>query len=99
MMPYVLIALVTLSVICRPAFAAEAGKIAVELNDLQQADSGCRAIFVMRNGLASPLDKVAIRIVTFDSAQHATRFLSLDVGPLPVGKTRVLRFELGEKSA
>jgi hypothetical protein len=45
---------------------------------------------------ALPLDKLALRVVAFDKEQHATLFLSLDVGALPAGKTRVLRFDLGE---
>lgn len=77
------------------AALAEPGKIAVELNDLQQAESGCRAVFVLNNGLEKPLTKLALRVVSFDKEQHATLFLSLDVGALPVGKTRVLRFDLG----
>jgi hypothetical protein len=74
---------------------AEPGKIAVEFNDLQQAEGGCRAVFVLNNGLDKPVDKLALRVVAFDTDEHATLFLSLDVGALPVGKTRVLRFDLG----
>lgn len=75
---------------------AEPGKIAVEFNDLQAAEKGCRAVFVLNNGLDKPLAKFALRVVAFDKAEHATLFLSLDVGALPVGKTRVLRFDLGD---
>ena len=77
------------------AAAAEAGKIAVEFNDLQQSEAGCRAVFVLNNGLDKPLDKVTLRVVAFDGENHAKLFLSLDVGALPIGKTRVLRFDLG----
>jgi hypothetical protein len=77
------------------AIAAEAGKIAVEFNDLQQSEAGCRAVFVLNNGLDKPLDKVTLRVVAFDGENHAKLFLSLDVGALPIGKTRVLRFDLG----
>jgi hypothetical protein len=78
-----------------PAVAAEAGKIAAEFNDLQQSETGCRAVFVLNNGLGKPLDKVTLRVVAFDAENHAKLFLSLDVGALPIGKTRVLRFDLG----
>jgi hypothetical protein len=81
--------------VATPVAAAETGKIAVEFNDLQPAESGCRAVFVLNNGLDKPLDKLALRVVAFDTAEHATLFLTLDVGALPVGKTRVLRFDLG----
>lgn len=78
-----------------PAFAAEDGKISIEFNDLQQAEVGCRAVFVLHNGLDKSFDDLALRIVSFDGAGHAKLFLSLDVGALPVGKTRILRFDLG----
>lgn len=77
------------------ATAAEDGKISVEFNDLQAAESGCRAVFVLHNGLEQPLEDLALRIVSFDSEGHAKLFLSLEVGALPVGKTRILRFDLG----
>jgi hypothetical protein len=79
-----------------PAHASEGGKIGVELNDLQAADKGCRAVFVLKNELGKVLDKVTFRVVAFDAKGHASLFLSLDVGSLPLGKTRVLRFDLGE---
>ena len=78
---------------------AEDGKIAMELNDLQQADASCHAVFVLNNGLGKPLDQIVVRVVAFDREQHATKFMSLEIGKLPVGKTRVLRFDLGDKSA
>lgn len=77
------------------ATAAEDGKISVEFNDLQAAESGCRAVFVLHNGLEQPLEDFALRIVSFDGEGHAKLFLSLEVGALPVGKTRILRFDLG----
>lgn len=87
---------VALAMMSASATAAD-GRISVEFNDLQAADgSGCRAVFVLNNGLEQPLDKLALRVVAFDKEQHAKLFLSLDVGALPVGKTRILRFDLGE---
>jgi len=77
------------------ATAAEVGKISVEFNDLQPAGNGCRAVFVLHNGLEKPIEDLALRIVSFDGEGHAKLFLSLEVGSLPVGKTRILRFDLG----
>lgn len=77
------------------AAAAEDGKISVEFNALQPAEAGCRAVFVLYNGLDHALDDLGLRIVSFDGTGHAQLFLSLDVGALPVGKTRILRFDLG----
>lgn len=81
------------------AYADVPGKLAIELNDLQPADAGCRAVFVLRNGLGTALDKLTLRIVAFDGDAHATHFLLLDVGAMPAGKTRVLRFDLGAGSS
>jgi hypothetical protein len=75
---------------------AEGGKITAEFNDLQQTDAGCRAVFVLNNGLDKALGKVTLRVVAFNKDKQAKLFLSLDVGNLPVGKTRVLRFDLGD---
>jgi hypothetical protein len=75
---------------------ADQPKITVEFNSLQAAEGGCRAVFVLRNGLAAGLDKLTLRLVTFDAQNHANLFLSLDVGALPATKTRVLRFDLGK---
>lgn len=79
--------------------AAELGKIDVEFNSLQPSDTGCRAVFVLHNGLADALDKLTLRVVAFDGQRHANLFLSLDVGALPANKTRVLRFDLGKSVA
>ncbi|MEO8667671.1 MAG: hypothetical protein ABI399_04090 [Bauldia sp.] len=79
------------------ALAAEAPKISVELNDLQQGDTGCQAVFVLNNGLGKALDKFAFSVVAFDGKGHATVFLSFDFGSIPVGKTRISRFGLGDK--
>ena len=78
------------------AAAQEAPQISVEFNDLQQAPEGCRAVFVLNNGMAVALSELTLRIVGFDADAHASLFLSLDVGSLPVNKTRVIRFDLGE---
>ena len=77
------------------ANAAETGKIDVEFNSLEPSDAGCRAVFVVHNGLTDALDKLTLRVVAFDAQSHANLFLSLDVGVLPTNKTRVLRFDLG----
>jgi hypothetical protein len=91
-----LVAAVAFGLLRAATAEGEPGKIAVEFNDLQQAEGGCRAVFVLNNGLDKPLTKLALRVVAFDKKQHATLFLSLDVGALAVGKTRILRFDVGE---
>ena len=78
------------------SLAEDAKVLSVEFNDLQPADDGgCRAVFVIHNGLAKEIESLTLRVVGFDAEEHATMFLSLDVGALPINKTRVLRFDLG----
>ena len=71
-------------------------KISIEFNDLQEGQSGCRAVFVLHNGLTKALDALTLRLVAFDAKGQANLFLSLDVGAMPANKTRVLRFDLGD---
>ncbi len=89
----------SLAVSLAAANAAESGKLDVEFNSLQASDAGCRAVFVLHNGLADPLEKLTLRVVAFDAEGHANLFLSLDAGALPANKTRVLRFDLGKNVA
>ena len=77
------------------AVAADKQTIQIELNDLQTADKGCQAVFVLHNGLKVPIDKMTLRVVSFDAKGHAKLFMSLDVGQMASNKTRVLRFDLG----
>jgi hypothetical protein len=79
--------------------AAETGKIDLEFNSLQTSEEGCRVVFVLHNRLADALDKLILRVVTFDTQGRANLFLSLDVGALPASKTRVLRYDLGKSVA
>ena len=77
------------------AAATEKPTLQIELNDLQPAGKGCQAIFVLHNDLAVSIDKLTLRVVAFDAKGHAKLFMSLDVGQMVSGKTRVLRFDLG----
>jgi hypothetical protein len=82
-----------------PASSAgsSAAAIGVEINDLQPGgdSGGCRAVFVVTNNLGKPIDKFGLRVVAFDKSQRAFLFLTLDIGAMPINKTRVLRFDLG----
>ena len=93
------VAFAILAGLALPALAANPGVIAVEFNDLQPADKGCRAVFVLNNGLDKPLADLTLRIVAFDKDQHARLFLSVATGALTPGKTRILRFDLGDNVA
>ena len=93
------VSVVSLALCAAAARAAEGGKIDVEFNSLQPSEVGCRAVFVLHNGLGGALDKLTLRVVAFDGQRRANLFLSLEVGELPANKTRVLRFDLGKDVA
>ena len=71
-----LIALISANAISTAAAADPGQQIAVEFNDLQQVGAGCRAVFVLNNGMGKPLEEVALRVVAFDGKGRATLFLS-----------------------
>lgn len=70
------------------------GSLSIELNKVEQRDSGCRMSFVAVNGLQERLEKTALEIVVFDQNNIVSQMLVLDFGRLPSGKTRVVEFEL-----
>lgn len=74
--------------------AEEKSAIHVELNNAEAREGGCRISFVFRNGLARPLDELAIEAVLFDADGKVSEFLVFNAGALPVGKSRVLQFDL-----
>ena len=77
-----------------PASAAGPG-IAIELNKAEDtADSACLAAFVLRNDMASPLDRFSLDLFVFDSEGIIVRQLVLDLAPLRMEKTTVVRFPL-----
>lgn len=73
-------------------------KLAVELNDLSEGPGPCKAVFVVNNGLGTPITKLTLRLVAFGKTGAALRFVALDAGAMPEKKTRVLRFDLTEQA-
>ncbi len=76
------------------ARAAEPATLAMELNSLTTSENGCKVNFVMRNGLESAIDALSLEIVLFGSDGRIASILNLQVGELPLGKTRVKQFRL-----
>jgi hypothetical protein len=84
-----------------PAAATQAATspgITVELNRLEDVDTGCRLSFVFTNSLPVAVDGLAIEAVLFDADGRVDRFLLLKARPLPKGKTRVQQFDVGQAS-
>ena len=68
--------------------------LVLELNAAQPSEKGCRLTFVITNYLGGDLAKVAFEMAMFNAAGVVDRLTVLDFKDLPVGKTKVARFEL-----
>ncbi|SDA43736.1 hypothetical protein [Mesorhizobium qingshengii] len=68
--------------------------LALELNGAQPSEKGCRLTFVVNNNLGADLFKAAFEIALFNEAGGVDRLTVLDFKDLPVGKTKVTRFDL-----
>lgn len=66
----------------------------LELNAAQPSDKGCRFTFVVTNNLGAALSKAAFEIALFNEAGVVDRLTVLDFKELPIGKTKVTRFDL-----
>lgn len=87
----------TIFVAASPASAQEAAaesQLSLELNAAQPSDRGCRLTFVVTNNLGAELTKAAFEVALFNDAGVVDRLTVLDFNELPVGKTKVARFDL-----
>jgi hypothetical protein len=90
-----LVALATLGALSvAPAAAIEPGQFGLELNALQQSDTGCRITFLAENRLGSEIGKASFELALFGADGGIDRLVALDFGALPEGKSRVVQFEL-----
>lgn len=75
--------------------AAAADKaVAIELNKVTNAESGCRLTFVVKNDTPSLLEKTSYEIAAFDARKTVMKLLVFEFGRLPAGKTKVVEFAL-----
>lgn len=80
-----------------PAWAEESAPgpaLSLELNAAQPSEKGCRLTFVVNNNLGADLSKAAFEIALFNEVGVVDRLTVLDFKDLPVGKTKVTRFDL-----
>jgi hypothetical protein len=68
--------------------------LALELNQLEPSERGCRATFVIGNRLGARVDALAFELALFDADGAVSGLITLDAGSLPNDKTRVKRFAL-----
>ncbi|MEJ8572603.1 hypothetical protein [Microbaculum marinum] len=80
---------------CGPA-AATSETVTIELNRLEDVQGGCRLSYVLTNGLPVSVEALALEVVLFDTDGRVDRFLLFKARPLPVAKTRVQQFEIGD---
>ncbi len=76
-----------------PALAQASG-LSIELNKAEDFDGGCMASFVFQNNLGATLDRFNLDLFLFDAEGVIVRRLTIDMAPLPNGKTRVAQFHL-----
>ncbi|GLQ54647.1 hypothetical protein [Devosia nitrariae] len=74
--------------------AAPAAGLALELNALQQGESGCRVTFLATNRLGALLERAGVEVALFDTSGAIERIVNLDFKALSENKTKVLQFEL-----
>ncbi len=75
---------------------AQEKSFTLELNSAKDNESGCRLTYVAINKTGLVLDKTAYEVVVFDKGGSVSKFLILEFGKLPVGKTKVVQFDLKE---
>lgn len=76
------------------AILAQPAGIDLELNRLEPTDKGCMMSFVIRNGLASPIEEASYEMVLFNREGLVERLTVFNFGALAAGKTVVRQFEL-----
>jgi hypothetical protein len=78
-----------------PALAQDAATpLSLELNALQASDKGCKLTLLATNGLGKAIEKAAFELALFGATGGIDRLVALDFRALPIGKTKVLQFEL-----
>ena len=73
---------------------AQEKSITIELNDATNAENACRLVFVAVNRTGVLLEKTSYDVVTFDAGGKVGKSLTFQFGRLPLGKTKVVQFDL-----
>ena len=77
------------------AATAEPGRLGVELNKFEQAESGgCRTFFLFRNQTGMTLEGFEMSLAVLDSNGVIDQLLSIDAAPLPIARTTLKLFEI-----
>ncbi|WP_298262203.1 hypothetical protein [uncultured Litoreibacter sp.] len=76
---------------------AQSGNFALELNNATDIGDGCQLTYVATNNTGIALVETAYQVALFDENSLVTGTLVLEFGALPVGKTKVVQFNLAGK--
>lgn len=89
---------VGLAALCATATAAQDAAptpaLSLTLNTAQDEAGSCTLTFVLRNGLAAPVDALVYEVALFDAAGTLDRLMLFDMGVLPLDRPRVRRFSV-----
>lgn len=88
------LALAALCLTGAQALAVDAGHLGLELNALQQTDTGCRLTFLAENRLGTEVARSSFELALFGASGGIDRLVALEFAALPEGKSRVVQFEL-----
>jgi len=78
--------------------AQEEPAISIELNDATNLQGACRLVFVAINKTGVVLEITSYDVVTFNAEGKVAQSLAFKFGRLPVGKTRVVKFDLANQT-
>ena len=75
--------------------AAQQGRLTVELNKFESAETGgCRAFFLFRNETGKSFEGFEMSLAILDTQGIIDRLLTIDAAPLPLARTTVKLFEI-----
>ncbi len=76
--------------------AALAEIVKVEINKIEQRDSGCLFYLVSGNESATNFQELMLDMVLFDSEDLILRRIAINLAPMSAGKTNVKMFEIAD---
>lgn len=82
--------------IAQEAAPAAPTGLTLELNNARDVNGVCRLTYIAYNGTTTALDETSYEVVVFDSDSRVSQFLILEFGSLPVEKTKVVQFDIGD---
>jgi hypothetical protein len=77
---------------------APAPTLSLTLNTAQDQAGSCTLTFVLRNGLATPVEALVYEVALFDTEGALDRLMLFDMGALPLDRPRVRRFTVPDRA-